>query len=153
MNFFDKQNIIFIFSFSIFGFIFNFIWEWIQCSPFFIHLGNAPTVNSMLVATLGDVGLMVVVYIVISIWVGKLNWFLGSLNSITIFRIVSVSVTMAVLVELFALRTGRWAYTEKNPIIPVLEVSILPILQTILINLFSFFISKKITLLSGQGRE
>lgn len=144
MKFRDKQYLFFIFSFSIFGFIFNFVWEWIQCTPFFIHLGNIPTVSSMVFAASGDVALMLVVFVVVSILAGKLNWFLGNFNSMTLFRIVSASVILAVLVELFALRTGRWTYTEKNPIIPVLGVSILPILQAILINLFSFFISKKI---------
>jgi hypothetical protein len=43
------------------SFCLNFIWEWVQCRPFFIHTRAPPTVMSMVEEALGDVVIMLIV--------------------------------------------------------------------------------------------
>lgn len=45
----------------------------------------------------------------------------------------TVGVVIAVLIERHALATGRWAYTDWMPVLPVLDVGLVPVLQMLIV--------------------
>lgn len=133
----------FIFIFSILGYFLHFIWEVAQCAQFFRHLADNPSIASMFVAASGDVLMMYIVYIAVSLTQESMNWFQSEWTLKILIAISLTSILIAVLVELFALKAERWSYTPINPTIPWLEVSILPILQMLIINPIVFYFAKR----------
>lgn len=139
----NRQTKAIIAVFSFLGFVFNFVWEYLQCAPFFRHAGESPTALSMVKASAGDVLMMVFVYLAISILNGSWKWISEDWSFRKIAIIGILSIIVAVLVELVGLNSARWTYTSRNPLIPGIGVSLLPIFQMLLINPVSFYISKK----------
>ena len=139
-----RQTIAFITGFLAIGYILNFIWEYLQCVPFFLHGEGSPTIAAMFLASLGDILMMCLVYLVVTIFKKSLDCFLLDWNFKMLLLIAISSITIAVLVEVIAMKASRWSYTDRNPIIPWLGVSILPVLQMLFINLLTFYISKRI---------
>ena len=137
------DTVFFIGSSLTLGYGANLIWEYLQCLPFFQHLQSLPTPKFMLVAALGDVMMMALVYLGTAIATNSAYWFNEKWSLKLVFLIVCLSIFLAVIVEVLALKTSRWAYTSKNPIIPLIGISILPIIQMILINPIVFYVSKK----------
>jgi predicted ATPase len=137
---------VFVTFFSAVGFLLNFAWEYVQCEPFFRHIESRPSLLAMSRATLGDVLMMIVIYLAVAGLKGSLSWFSPPWTFRLITLIAIPSFVIAVLVEFAALSTNRWEYTSRNPVIPWLEVSLLPILQMLLIAPISFYVSKKTSL-------
>jgi len=138
-----RQIVTFVTLLSVFGYVLHFIWEYLQCAPFFLHGGANPSIGSMIVAAAGDVVMMVFVYLTVSAAKGALDWFRFDWNFRILVIVAIPSVLLAVFVEILALKVARWTYTESNPVIPWLGVSLLPIFQMLLINPIAFYLSKK----------
>lgn len=136
------SSIHFIMLFSVISFVFHFVWEYVQCTPFFRHVQNSPVLAAMIFAAAGDVLMICVVYLVTSAEHGSFTWFESHWNSESTVSIIGYSLFFAILVELWAIQTERWTYTKNNPLIPVLGISILPLIQMALINPISMFGSK-----------
>ncbi len=137
-----KRLIFFVVRFSVVGFLLNLVWEYFQCGPFFRHVETRPTIAAMTGATFGDLVMMVVIYIVVS-WVKRSwYWYDNAWNARLVFSVLVPSFLIAVMVELVALKSGRWEYTSRNPIIPGFGVSLLPVIQMLLITSASFYFSK-----------
>lgn len=130
-------------AFSAAGFFLQFIWESIQCSPFFRHVGAQPTWGSMVLATAGDILMMWLVYFIVSVFKKSFLWFQKDWNIQTLMIIILTSVALATLVEFWGLQTARWTYTAANPIVPLLGISLLPLLQMLFINPIAMYCSKK----------
>ena len=96
----------------------------------------------MVFATAGDIIIMWTVYLMMALVHRSFTWFQEGWNWIVKFSLVGFSVLIAIVVELWAIKTERWAYTVNNPIVPFLDVSILPLMQMALINPISMFGSK-----------
>ena len=119
---------------ALLSFILNFAWEWFQCVPFFFHRVAQATPISMVVAALGDVGLIFLVLGFVFILTKCRQSFMQSPFKFRNFIFIEVmAFLVAVGVEKIALATDRWSYTEMNPIIPILGVSFLPVLQLMFI--------------------
>lgn len=136
--------------FSVLGFVLHYVWEYIQCTPFFLHIVNTPTPGAMAFAAAGDIVIMWTVYLMMVLKYRSFTWFQKDWSFVTSLSLVGFSVLLAIFVELWALKTERWAYTENNPILPFFGISILPVLQMALINPFSFFGSK--TIITGLAK-
>lgn len=136
-----KQNLIFVFCFCALGFLLHLIWEYFQCGPYFLHLQNPASFSAMIKATLGDLIMMVIVYLFLSVIFRSFSWFQRTWNCQVITAIITSSVVLAIIVEIWAIKSGRWAYTDKNLLIPILGVSIFPVLQMALINPIAMYCS------------
>lgn len=132
----------FVMLFSAIAFVLHFAWEYVQCAPFFSHVQNTPNLSAMISATSGDILMIWAVFLAMATGYRSFTWFNDHWNLGSVLSIVGFSLFLAVLVELWAIRTERWAYTENNPIVPVLGVSILPVIQMALINPISMYGSK-----------
>ncbi|MGE0525987.1 MAG: hypothetical protein AB7G93_13185 [Bdellovibrionales bacterium] len=137
-----RETVLFVMYFSAFGYLLHLGWEYLQCAPFFYHGEENPTVASMLFASTGDVFMMFLVYATVALVKGSLRWFAADWNWKTFMLIAIPSVALALLVERVGLHIGRWKYTSVNPLIPGIEISILPILQMLFINPLTFYLSK-----------
>lgn len=138
-----KQIFIFIFLLCVVGFFLHLFWEYFQCGPYFLHLQIPASFSAMIMAALGDLIMMVIVYLFVSVTFRSFSWFKRDWN-FQVFRVlVAASIALAIIVEIWAISTGRWTYTDKNPLIPILGVSVLPVLQMALINPIAMYCSHK----------
>ena len=140
LMFLKNAFIIFIFSF-----VAHFGWEWLQCQAFFVHSQSAPNLSSMIMATLGDVLLTFIIIGIVALSCPERYSIKLNLKKLVICELLSF--VLATAVEKYALSEHRWAYTHSNPVIPFLNVSILPILQLMLLTpliviLAEFFIKR-----------
>ena len=58
-------------------------------------------------------------------------------------RFVAIAITgfiLAVIIEKYALAIGRWSYNPLMPIIPILNVGLIPILQMIILPIAIFYL-------------
>ena len=132
----------FILLISVLSFFFNFIWEWFQCGPFFIHRGSQATPISMIMATLGDVILTYLILLFTYSFTKRQEEFIHKLPRFkSIIYLEIFSFLVAVGVEKFALATNRWSYTEINQLIPIIGVSVLPVLQLMLLSPIVLFLT------------
>lgn len=115
------------------SFILHFTWEWFQCVPFFVHRATTENPLSMVMAAIGDVLLTFkVIGAATLLTKKKLLSQLLQLRPLLFVEILAFS--LAFVIEKFALATGRWSYTQINPTIPILNVSVLPVLQLMLLT-------------------
>ena len=116
---------------SVIAFVLHFIWERAQCPLFFIHRGSPSTELAMLIATLGDVVLTWVGYITVAALSRNVSWYKSDWNALQKFALTGVAILLGLVIEWSALQSGRWEYTDKNPLIPGTIISVLPILQLV----------------------
>jgi hypothetical protein len=138
-----KYSFRFIWQFSAIGFLLHLAWELLQCSSYFRHLSVPSTYSAMILVSLGDVAIMWAVFFIKAVSAGSLTWYLIDWNTKTMVRIILISSTLSFVSEFWAIEGGRWAYTENNPVLPLIGVSILPIIQMSVITPISFLIAKK----------
>ncbi len=102
------------------SFILNFIWENIHSLLYSHYMGGKITEFILLRATLGDAVMITIFYLPFLF----LPWFKDKYWMITIIGLI-----VAISIEWAALSTGRWAYNEYMPIIPILGIGLTPTLQ------------------------
>jgi hypothetical protein len=116
---------------GIFAFLLSFPWEMLQ-SPFFQGMTTArhgEAVRICTLATLGDVGLMLVNFWIVA-WVGGgRRWPLEP----TVARMAGftgLGLAATILFEILATQVWhRWHYSSLMPTIPMLEVGLIPLLM------------------------
>ena len=110
-----KISLIFFLSF-----VLNLLWENAH-SLLYASYRGAPITEFILVrASLGDaliLTLLSLLFIHLS-YFKKIKWL-----------IIPIGILIAILIELYALQTGRWAYNTAMPIIPFLNVGLTPAIQ------------------------
>lgn len=119
----------------------HFAWEWIQCQPFFVHRTTPPTVLAMFAATLGDLALTLIAYAAVAVLHGR-RWPLRRWRWRLVATLEGVALALAISVELYALSTGRWVYTDAAPRVPFTNVSAIPIMQLTLLLPASFLLAR-----------
>jgi hypothetical protein len=92
-------------------------------------------------AAMGDVGIILVIYVTSALVGGGLRWGLRGRSSMFATTAV-VGLAYAVLVEDLGLAAGRWSYTERMPVMPVLGVGLWPLLQMTLLPPLLFIFAK-----------
>ena len=132
----------FVFLAGMLSFLLQFVWEWFQCEPFFVHRGTQASPISMVMAAIGDVVLTFLVLGFVFILTKRRQTFMQSNFQFRNFVLIEVTAFLAAVgIEKLALATNRWSYTYINPIIPILGVSILPVLQLMLIVPLVLFVT------------
>ena len=128
-----------ILTISIITFILNFFWEISQAFLYVPHfVGISGLIKVHIRASLGD--LLIVSLILL----------IDAIISTRIFpkenskkRFVAIAITgfiLAVIIEKYALAIGRWSYNPLMPIIPILNVGLIPILQMIILPIAIFYL-------------
>ncbi|MBA3520493.1 MAG: cytochrome c biogenesis protein CcdA, partial [Rhizobiales bacterium] len=135
------------FLLSVFAFLLNFVWEFLQ-APFFEAVPNVPHwegVKLCSIATLGDAAIMLFAFWCVAAAAQTRAWILSPRRRhLAGFAGVGVAITIGL--EWSALVTGRWQYSEAMPVIPFLEIGLVPILQWIFVPLVTaWFVRRQLT--------
>ncbi len=121
--------------------VFNYAWELAQ-SPLYVGMGSWDQVWwHCFVASLGD-GLLVLLIFSAgwAIW-QRQDWFAQpGVAGYTVMLLVGLGIGIGV--EWIAVHiVGRWAYTERMPLVPGLGVGLLPILQMLILPPLIFWVA------------
>ena len=108
----------------------NLVWESMQCVPFFVHgRDEGPFLQVMARAAAGDVVLTAAILVLVGIVSRKVFWWRGEISGRHWALVWAIAVPLAIAVERWALATGRWSYTDTNPVLPWVGVSVFPVVQ------------------------
>lgn len=130
--------------YAIGGFILNFVWEISQAGLYKPHFeGISEFVTVHLKATLGDVVMLLIIYLIASLVRNDRHWIEKNKISSYIF-VAFLGFIFAIVIEKYALLTGRWGYNELMPIIPFIKVGLAPVLQLTIIAPLSVFLAVKL---------
>ena len=124
------------------AFSLHYLWENIQCSLFFVHAADNPGQIDMLIASLGDVALTWLVYVVEALVARRWLWLLGRWGWRQWATMLAMAVAMSVAFEWYALETNRWSYTDFTPHIPGTPISVIPVAQLLLLLPLSFGLTR-----------
>lgn len=119
---------------SLAAFSLNWVWEMMQMPAYAEMAGQSwrDTLQTCTVATFGDVAITFAVYAVGSLAAGEVRW--GTTGRWNVYLTAALlGGVCAVAYEWKALGSGRWSYTERMPIVPIVEVGLWPLLQLVLL--------------------
>ena len=125
------------------SFVLNEPWEMAQMSAFVETAGRSWTRALALCtrAAVGDVAITLAIYAVGALAAGDPGWVLrGRWNVYAVAAVLGMAG--AALVEHAALAAGRWSYTERMPVVPVLGAGMWPLLQMTLLCPLTFSFSR-----------
>ena len=128
---------------TLFAFLFNLAWEVVH-SPLHKTITDMTAVEyipKILVASLGDIVMILAIFLLISLCNFSFRW---KLNKKNISFSVLFGIIIAVGFELYALGTNRFSYNLTMPLIPFLKVGLTPVLQMIFTPILTFFFAERI---------
>ncbi len=108
----------------------NYVWEHLHAQLYLHYQGGPITELILLRATLIDALFIVGVYLVVYTvpFLAKNRW----------LWTILLGLTAAVLLERYALATGRWAYADAMPLVPLLKTGLTPTIQLALTAVLAF---------------
>ena len=112
------------------SFFLNLIWENLHSFLYAGYMGGKITEFILLRASVADAGIITLLSL--------LFMSVPSLKRKS-WLIIFVGVLIAIFIELYALNTGRWAYNEYMPMIPILGVGLTPTIQLGLLGYLSYW--------------
>lgn len=120
---------------SIFGFLFNFVWEIWQV-PLFQDMDELTHFEATLhctLAALGDVVILLVAFWIIALTARSRSWIIHP-KTIQVTGFIVIGIVITVVIEAIAIHVlNRWQYATVMPTLPILGTGIAPILQWLII--------------------
>ena len=125
------------------SFVLNEIWEIAQMSAYVEIAGHSwtSTLGLCTRATVGDVEIILGIYLAGALAAGDLAWGLRGRWNIYATGAV-MGLAYAALVEHAALTAGRWSYSERMPVVSVLGAGLWPLLQMTLLPPLTFLFAR-----------
>ena len=134
------------------SFIVHFVWESLQSVAYDCgRFTNNQVVGFHVIASLGDSGLMLVLYAVGWLLHRNPRW-IESPRLADVALIGLLGAALAVALEWRALNSGRWSYTGWMPLLPGTGVGLLPVLQLILLPFPIFWTAARMVRLPRHDR-
>lgn len=123
--------------------VLNEVWEMAQMSAYVETAGYSwtSTLGRCTLAAIGDVGIILGIYVTGALIARDLGWGLRGCWSMYATTAI-LGLAYAVLVEDAGLAAGSWSYTERMPVVPVLGVGFWPLLQMTLLPPLVFLFAK-----------
>lgn len=115
------------------GFFLNLLWEYLHSALYLHYQGGEITNYVLLRASLADAGFIWLIVLI--------SGYLSRYRTLFIFF---SGLVLAIIIERWALGSGRWAYSSIMPIIPVFQVGLTPTVQLALTGVVSFLIAKRL---------
>ncbi len=127
-----------------FSFLLNFVWEALQ-TPFFVDINDK--INTIIWyrfhCTLGDVVITLVCFWLVALITKSRSWFLNpTRNRLLLFVAFGVSYTIFSEIKNVSLNK-LWGYSDLMPVIPSVEVGIIPLIQWIIVPPLLIFIVRR----------
>ena len=127
----------------IIGFLLNLIWENVQ-APLYEGFTNFWEHFMMCFwASLVDAAVILLLYALFALWYKDSFW-IKHLNWKNGLVLMLVGAAIALGFEFWAFENEAWAYTERMPVVPALNIGLSPLLQMMLLPLFTFILSYRI---------
>ena len=126
------------------AFVLNWIWEMVQMAAYAEMAGRPwlDTVGTCTLAALGDVAITLGVYSGGALAMRDLGW--AATGRWPVFAAAALlGAVCAFVFERIALAAGRWSYTDRMPIVPVLGVGLWPLLQLTLLVPLAFWLASR----------
>lgn len=129
----------------------NFAWEMLQM-PLFKGMDlNFQDILFCAAASIADTLMVVLLYFGFAI-VYKEPFWAKQMSSQRILLLIVVGFAGAVLAELRHTSAGNWSYSNSMPILPVLNVGVVPVLQFMLLPAFIYYFSYRIQKNRGHSK-
>jgi hypothetical protein len=120
----------------------HFLWELAACGLFYVEKLFPLTWGGMLWVTGGDVLLTGAIYIAVGAMTRDIAWGTRPLSAPRVAAAMIIGVVVATAVEMHALATNRWSYSELMPVVPIVGVGVLPLLQLAMLTPVSVWIAQ-----------
>ena len=115
------------------GVLLNYPWELAQAGLFATGSHRGPIIVHCFVSALGDGLMLLLLYAVGGLILGRRDWFLR-LGLRGYSYLLITGAVLAAAVEWFAVHVlQRWSYTAEMPMLPFLNIGVIPLLQMILL--------------------
>ena len=134
-----RHNILLIILIFITAFILNGIWELFHYRLYF-DLSGIPKYPHLLLATVTDAIIITVIFLIISLKNKDFDWIKKTKKLDYIITII-ISLSVAIFIELRALRIERWAYKTTMP--TIFGIGLSPLLQLAVTAILSLLIVKR----------
>ncbi len=118
--------------------ILNLIWEF---SHYFLYIDMSGILKKihLICASLVDMIIIGLIFLFVSLKNNNIKW-IEKPNIIDYFIIIILSLIISAFIELRALSTGRWAYTELMP--TVFGIGLSPLIQLAIVSIISLKLNK-----------
>jgi len=134
---------------SALAFVLHLVWESVQCPIFFVHGSYDASPWGMVTAALGDVLLTWIIYGVVAAISRRWRWAGAPWSWGQIAAFIATAFALAVGVELHAQATERWLYRGAMPVLPILDVGVIPVLQLLILTPIVVLLAERITARRG----
>lgn len=131
-----------IYALAIWAFLFHFAWEMAQ-APAFAEMAGLAFVEASkqcLRAALGDVVIMLVAYALL-IFSGRRT--LEHFGKLDMFYFSAISFALSALVERLSLAIGRWSYVAEMPVVPGVEIGLVPFAQWLIVPILAIALARR----------
>ncbi|VDN48829.1 conserved membrane protein of unknown function [Petrocella atlantisensis] len=141
-------------SVAVVAFVFQLIWEYSQCGPFYIMDDDlAGHTRLMISATVGDMNMSLLLLWMLMFINKDVNWLIGKWHRHDYIIMVFYALFISFFFEIHALHTGRWGYNpDTMPIIPGTPIGWLPVIQLLILFPIIFMVSRKVYIQLTKGR-
>lgn len=120
----------------ILGLSFNIIWENLHSNFYTYYKGGEITEFILLRAALFDALFISLAFFAV--------YTISVLKNNKLLWLIIIGLVGAIIIELYALNTNRWAYDQAMPIIPLLNTGLTPTIQLALLSTIIYKVAKKI---------
>ena len=129
---------------AFFAFLLNFVWEVLQ-TPFFVDISTEITtiIWYRFHCTLGDVMISLAGFWFVALILRSRSWFLNPTKK-KLLLFVAFGVSYTIFSEIKNVSLNKlWGYSNLMPIIPGIEVGVIPLIQWIIVPLLLVFIVRR----------
>ncbi len=118
----------------------NYIWEMFQM-PLFegLSIKELRSWLTCLAATFGDANIILFIWFC-GLLIYKDIWWICKITVPRVLLVVSMGFLITWVFELYAISSGRWAYSSAMPVIPFINIGLSPVLQMTILPPFLLFI-------------
>ncbi|MEP6994494.1 MAG: hypothetical protein ABI968_08245 [Acidobacteriota bacterium] len=121
------------FALSVVAFVLHLAWESIQCPVFFEHGSYDASPGGMALASVGDVGITWALYAAVALVSWQWRWSAQGWSRRQWAVLLGLALAIGWGIEARALANHRWSYKALTPLLPGLNVSVIPILQLLVL--------------------
>ena len=118
----------------LFGFLLHFVWELLQI-PWFQGMADAPHQDATWMctrATFGDAVITVLSFWAVAVLCGR-GW-IARPTRLNVAAFAGVGVAITIVLEILSTKVwSRWAYSDAMPVIPGIDVGVIPIAQWLIL--------------------
>lgn len=128
---------------AIVAFIFQLVWEYVQCGYFYTMDDMTGHTRLMLSATIGDMNMSIILYWILSYVNKDINWIITRWKRHDYLITTLFGLFLSFYFEIHALHSNRWGYNpDTMPLFPNTPIALIPVIQLVLLFPIIFYVSK-----------